>query len=227
MPALDTYTWQPMPNKTWKDLVPLIVPFGPTTATYTNDGNGANFIVNNQCRPLCPWTVVDGNGKVLAKATKAGACTNGPMFCCCPLLLMSGQAKTFMILDGQGAEVLTMQQSLYPCWSVISCEGVALFLGAVADCKEFVSGRRQTDRQTDRTRAHTNTHSHAHAHAHAHTNRFGDEDYSTAGLWPTRRTICKVRAVWCDGGDLQHPLGRACALLCVRAFGANRPRLGR
>eukprot|EP00918_Siedleckia_nematoides_P046265 GHVU01101440.1.p1 GENE.GHVU01101440.1~~GHVU01101440.1.p1 ORF type:complete len:358 (+),score=40.18 GHVU01101440.1:43-1074(+) len=136
----DTYTWQPMPNKTWKDLVPLIVPFGPTTATYTNDGNGANFIVNNQCRPLCPWTVVDGNGKVLAKATKAGACTNGPMFCCCPLLLMSGQAKTFMILDGQGAEVLTMQQSLYPCWSVISCEGVALFLGAVADCKEFVSG---------------------------------------------------------------------------------------
>jgi len=134
-----TYTWQPMPNKSWKDLVPLLCPIGPGGAKYTSDA-GANFIVKNKCRPFCPWTVVDDDDKVLAKAAKPGMCTNGPLFCCCPLFLMAGKAKTFMILNGQGAEVLTLQQSLYPCWTIISCEGVALFLGAVADCKEFASG---------------------------------------------------------------------------------------
>jgi len=138
-PVLDTYTWQPMPNKTWKDLVPLLCPIGPGGAKYTSDA-GANFIVKNKCRPFCPWTVVDDDDKVLAKAAKPGMCTNGLMFCACPLCLMAGQAKTFMIFNGEGAEVLTLQQSLYPCWSIISCEGVALFLGAVADCKEFVTG---------------------------------------------------------------------------------------
>jgi hypothetical protein len=128
-----------MPNKTWKDLVPLLCPIGPGGAKYTSDA-GANFIVKNKCRPFCPWTVVDDDDKVLAKAAKPGMCTNGPMFCACPLCLMAGQAKTFMIFNGEGAEVLTLQQSLYPCWSIISCEGVALFLGAVADCKEFVTG---------------------------------------------------------------------------------------
>jgi hypothetical protein len=128
-----------MPNKTWKDLVPLLCPIGPGGAKYTSDA-GANFIVKNKCRPFCPWTVVDDDDKVLAKAAKPGMCTNGLMFCACPLCLMAGQAKTFMIFNGEGAEVLTLQQSLYPCWSIISCEGVALFLGAVADCKEFVTG---------------------------------------------------------------------------------------
>ena len=32
------------------------------------------------------------------------------------------------------------------------------------------------------SRALSLPHAHAHAHAHAHTNRFGDEDHSTAGL---------------------------------------------
>ena len=135
-----TYSWQAMPNKTWKDLIPLFLPCGPKTVTYEEQSKDGSFLVANQCVPLCPWTVVDSNGDVKAKAAKAGSCTNGAMYCLCPMLVCSGKAKTLMINDGAGNEVLTMQMQLYPGWSCFSCEGVARCLGAVFDCKEILSG---------------------------------------------------------------------------------------
>jgi len=136
-----TYSWQAMPNKTWQDLIPLMIPCGPKTVTYKDESENGSFLLKNQCSPLCPWTVVDANGGVKATAAKPGMCTNGCMYCLCPLCVFAGNAKTFMINDGAGKEVLTMQMKLYPGWSVFSCEGTALALGAFFDCKEICSGK--------------------------------------------------------------------------------------
>jgi hypothetical protein len=117
-----------------------MLPCGPKTVTYEEQSKNGDFVLKNQCSPLCPWTVVDANGGVKAKAAMPGMCTNGIMYCLCPLCTCAGNAKTFMINDGSGNEVLTMQMKLYPGWSCFSCEGPALALGAFFDCKEIYSG---------------------------------------------------------------------------------------